>query len=213
MNQDRAESPTQDEKTLDDELFRARRENRRHFRRRIAIIGVVLAVAAGIEWRRPIGVFAVGRWYAHKAGGPTVSVDDAMDMIEAGDALMIDVREPEEFAVSHWEGARPLPLSAIKREGWPANWPRDRPIIAYCTVGYRSGVAARLLGEQGLEARNLVGGILALTHTRPSLVNESGRTWTVHTWTGSYAWMLPPDYRATWSEQTAENTPTTQPDP
>lgn len=185
---------------LEAELDRLRRENRGRLRRRVAVIMVVLLTAAGVQWYRQIGLWVTSRWWATKAGGPTVSVAAALRAISSSDALVVDVRDPEEYAVSHLEGARSLPLAELKSSGWPSGWRRDRPVILYCTAGYRSGIAALLLQEQGLEAKNLMGGILALAQANQPLFDGSGQTWRVHTWHESLAWAVPVPYEAAWSD-------------
>jgi len=185
---------------LEAELDRLRRENRRRLRRRVAVVMVVLLTAGGVQWYRQIGLWVASRWWATKAGGATVDVASALREIGTSDALVVDVRDPEEFAVSHLEGARSLPLAELKSSGWPPEWRRDRPVILYCTVGYRSGIATRILREQGLEAKNLVGGILALAQANQPLFDGSGQTWRVHTWSESLAWMVPTPYEAAWSD-------------
>lgn len=188
-----------DSDKLEVELDRLRRENRSRLRRRVAVILIVLMTAAGVQWYRQIGLWVTSRWWAAKAGGPTVDVSTALREIEMGNPLVVDVRDPEEFAVSHLEGALSLPLAELKSSGWPPDWRRDRPVILYCTVGYRSGLAAQCLLEQGLDAKNLVGGILALAQADQPLVDGSGQTWRVHTWHESFAWMVPMPYEAAWS--------------
>lgn len=185
---------------LEAELDRLRRENHSRLRRRVAVIMVVLLTAAGVQWYRQIGLWVASRWWVAKAGGATVSVAAALREIGTRDTLVVDVRDPEEFAVSHLEGARSLPLDELKSSGWPPEWRRDRPVILYCTAGYRSGVAALLLQEQGLEAKNLVGGILAIAQADQPLFDDSGQTWRVHTWRESLAWMVPAPYEAAWSD-------------
>ena len=185
---------------LEAELDRLRRENRSRLRRRVAVILVVLLTAAGVQWHRQIGLWVASRWWVAKAGGPTVSVSSALREIGTSDILVVDVRDREEFAVSHLQGARSLPLATLKSSGWPPEWRRDRPVILYCTAGYRSGVAALLLQEEGLEAKNLVGGILALAQANQPLFDGAGQTWRVHTWRESLAWMVPSPYEAAWSD-------------
>jgi rhodanese-related sulfurtransferase len=183
---------------LEAELVRLRGENRRRLRRRVSVILIVLLTAAGVQWHRQIGLWVTSRWWVAKAGGPTVDVSTALHQIETSDTLVVDVRDPEEFLVSHLEGARSLPLAELESSGWPPDWRRDRPVIVYCTVGYRSGLAARYLQEQGFDAKNLVGGILALAQADQPLVDGSGQTWRVHTWHESFAWLVPAPYEAAW---------------
>lgn len=75
------------------------------------------------------------------------------------DLILLDVRKPEEFAVSHLQGAR---AASSKDEamrilrGVPAN----RRIVVYCSVGYRSSELAEFLMKTGFtEVYNLEGSI------------------------------------------------------
>ncbi len=71
-------------------------------------------------------------------------------------AALVDVREPEEFARGHIEGAMNLPLSQL-RERY-AELPRERPLQLYCGVGQRAYYATRFLTQHGFQASNLSGG-------------------------------------------------------
>jgi NADPH-dependent 2,4-dienoyl-CoA reductase/sulfur reductase-like enzyme/rhodanese-related sulfurtransferase len=74
----------------------------------------------------------------------------------AGDAALVDVREPAEFASGHIEGAINLPLSEMReRHG---ELPRERPLQLYCGVGQRAYYATRFLMQHGYEVANLSGG-------------------------------------------------------
>lgn len=62
--------------------------------------------------------------------------------------ILIDRREREEYDVSHLSGAFHADsmedvIRIITQEG------RDRPVVLYCSVGYRSSVLARQLGKEG----------------------------------------------------------------
>jgi rhodanese-related sulfurtransferase len=71
-------------------------------------------------------------------------------------ALVVDVREPDEFAKGHVEGARNLPLSQLR--GRVDEVPRDREVWLYCAVGQRAYFAQRLLRQRGVDAKNFSGG-------------------------------------------------------
>jgi rhodanese-related sulfurtransferase/rubrerythrin len=90
-------------------------------------------------------------------------VEDLQRSRKEGEYLLVDVRQPEEYAQSHIPGARLLPLPEL--EDRLAEIPTDRDVVFYCRSGSRSSVAAALLAE-GQRGRtgavgNLVGGILA----------------------------------------------------
>ncbi|TFG89142.1 MAG: rhodanese-like domain-containing protein [Gemmatimonadales bacterium] len=73
----------------------------------------------------------------------------------AGGALLLDVRTSREFATGHLPGATNIPLGDLERRMHSLG-PKDRPIIAYCQSGQRSGLAKRQLTANGFTAvRNL----------------------------------------------------------
>lgn len=73
--------------------------------------------------------------------------------------LLLDVRQPEEFAVSHLTGARRVDAGAAA-QAILAQVPADQPIVCYCAAGLRSSVMARRLARAGhREVFNLEGAI------------------------------------------------------
>ena len=73
-------------------------------------------------------------------------------------ALLLDVREPDEFAEGHLPGAVNLPLSQMRARY--AELPKDRDIWVCCRVGQRAYYATRFLAQHGYRARNLSGGYI-----------------------------------------------------
>jgi rhodanese-related sulfurtransferase len=70
---------------------------------------------------------------------------------------IIDVRTPREHEDGHIPGAVLIPLTEL-RQRWQ-EIPRDRPIVLYCEVGHRAYYANRILRQNGVQARNLAGGL------------------------------------------------------
>lgn len=90
-------------------------------------------------------------------GVPEVDVHEARRRVEAG-ALLLDVREPDEWAEAHVDGARHVPLGDLD----PARVPQDAPVVAMCRSGRRSGQAVQALLAAGHpDVVNLDGGVLA----------------------------------------------------
>jgi adenylyltransferase/sulfurtransferase len=72
--------------------------------------------------------------------------------------LLIDVREPDEYAVAHIEGSRLIPLQTLPDE--LASLPRDREILVHCKAGGRSARAVGFLLENGFpRVKNVTGGM------------------------------------------------------
>ncbi len=68
-------------------------------------------------------------------------------------AVILDVRTKEEFKAGHIKGAKHIPLEQISgRLAEARKW--EKPIICYCRSGMRSGTAASILRNHGLEAMN-----------------------------------------------------------
>ncbi len=175
-------------------------DRRRRLRRRVAIVIVVLSLGAMIQWHRDIGLAVAGRWFAATAGAPSINVAEAMEMIAEQDALVLDIRGLRESATSHLKGAELFTLEDLKAGKLPEGVRKGRPIITYCTIGHRSGVAAKILTDEGYEAHNLRGGILALAQASAPLVGENGPTRRVHTWSKGFAWLLARDHEAIWDQ-------------
>jgi NADPH-dependent 2,4-dienoyl-CoA reductase/sulfur reductase-like enzyme/rhodanese-related sulfurtransferase len=76
--------------------------------------------------------------------------------ISKSNALILDVRNFDEFEAGHVQGARHLPLPELRAR--MAELPHDREIWVYCGVGQRSYYATRALRLNGFNARNLPGG-------------------------------------------------------
>ena len=94
--------------------------------------------------------------------------------IEVGSLLIIDVREPEEFRVSHLENAlnlgTGLSISQLIAD-------KNAAIVVYCSVGYRSARVAVSLKELGYsQVKNLHHSIFEWASKGYPLVNKSGET-------------------------------------
>jgi rhodanese-related sulfurtransferase len=77
-----------------------------------------------------------------------VSVDQARQRMAAG-AILIDVREDNEFAASHAAGARHMGRGIIERDIVQAIPDKNAELILYCGGGYRSALATDNLQKMG----------------------------------------------------------------
>ena len=91
-------------------------------------------------------------------GCPEVSPVDAVSLVDAG-ALLLDVREDDEWQAGHAPQAEHLPMSRIQHDY--ERLPVDRRIVCVCHVGARSAAVATALRNAGWDAVNLAGGMAA----------------------------------------------------
>jgi rhodanese-related sulfurtransferase len=81
-------------------------------------------------------------------------------LLDRGDAVLIDVREPDEHARERIEGARLAPLSRFDSVSLVGEAERGKVAVFHCNSGNRTAQAAdRLLGAGFAEAYQLEGGI------------------------------------------------------
>lgn len=84
-------------------------------------------------------------------------VDQATFAAAHGDgAVVIDVREPDEYVAGHVPAADLVPLSRLT--SYVAQLPRGVPVYVICASGNRSLAAADFLARAGVDARSVAGG-------------------------------------------------------
>lgn len=99
---------------------------------------------------------------------------------KTSNAIFLDAREANEFTVSHIEGAVPVGYDHFDLQKVTA-LPKDKPIIVYCSVGYRSEkIAEKLLNAGFSDVSNLYGGIFEWVNQGFPIVDETGPTEKVH---------------------------------
>jgi rhodanese-related sulfurtransferase len=86
----------------------------------------------------------------------SVTVHVLRSTLEAGENVVIDVREPHEYADGHVPGASLVPLATVPEH--VDGLPTDRPVYVVCAVGGRSAQAAAFLATRGVDAVNVDGG-------------------------------------------------------
>jgi rhodanese-related sulfurtransferase len=131
-----------------------------------------------------------------------MSSDAVLDLLDdkAGKVLLFDVREPDEFAVSHLPGAIRLAPDASIDQFYKHYGTRLEGImpIFYCSVGRRSNALAEAVAAHGrldtkrqpITPTNLRGGIFRWHNEAKPLVNVQGTTDQVHPYNGFWRRLL-----------------------
>lgn len=98
---------------------------------------------------------------------PAVDVADV-----PSDAFLLDVREDDEWAAGHAEGALHIPMGQLLAR--IAELPEDRRLHVVCRVGGRSAQVTEYLIAQGVDAVNVEGGMLRWVSAGRPMVTDTG---------------------------------------
>jgi rhodanese-related sulfurtransferase len=102
---------------------------------------------------------------------PTAAVDGIPDPLPEG-LLVLDVREDDEWEAGHVEGSLHIPLMDLGERYVEVG---SGQMLVVCRSGHRSEQATAYLVQQGFDAVNLEGGLMAWHAAGRPLVTETGR--------------------------------------
>jgi len=104
----------------------------------------------------------------------------AQELQQPAAPQLLDARTPAEYKVSHLAGARFVNFDSMQSEQF-AGLDRNRPVVVYCSVGYRSERVGERLQALGFkQVRNLYGGLFEWVNEGYAVVNAQGPTQDVH---------------------------------
>ena len=88
-----------------------------------------------------------------------VAPERVAELQREGAIQLVDVREPYEWDAGRIAGARHIELERVASQAPTID--RDTPVVFYCRLGARSGMAANAFRRAGYEAYSLTGGLEA----------------------------------------------------
>lgn len=119
-----------------------------------------------------------------------MSPKEAMTEAATGNIVFVDTRKAEEMEISTLPGAISEKEFLENRISY-----RDKKVVVYCTISYRSGLFARKMNEMGVPVYNLEGGIVTWVLEGGKVYNGERETKRVHVY-GKKWNLLPKGYEA-----------------
>lgn len=145
----------------------------------IAFAVLFIAVAAASQVRSETLAAFIGLRFPDVEWVDTETLAEWMSAPPSKTPLLLDVRSQEEFAVSHLRGA--VRVEPGQRSFEWLSVDEGRPIVVYCSVGYRSAAIVDALRASGVtDIRNLRGGIFTWANEGRPLFQDGVSASTVH---------------------------------
>jgi rhodanese-related sulfurtransferase len=147
----------------------------------IASLSFLSACAAGEEGLDDIHADII----SDHAGVAQIS-PEAFAALDESDLLILDIREPEEYAVSRIPGAIWVnPSATAETATIQIGSVEGKKVVVYCSVGRRSSIFAErvqdeMMANGAISVANLERGIFGWHNDKRALVDASGRTDAVH---------------------------------
>jgi len=122
---------------------------------------------------------------------PLVSQDELAKMLSKKKVILFDTRTKKEYNVSHIKGARLVDYDTFSSE-MVAGFDKEKPVVVYCSVGYRSEKIGEKLLELGFtNVQNLYGGIFEWkNHSHMVVDDRNTPTDSVHVYNADWGQYL-----------------------
>lgn len=98
-------------------------------------------------------------WRESKKGGTSVSSHQLTRMVNAEEAVLVDIRETKEFNTGHISGSINIPYAKLQSRINELSTHKDKTIILIDKYGQQTGAAGRELSKLGYQPARLQGGI------------------------------------------------------
>jgi len=162
----------------------------------VVVLSLLLAVFTAIMATRP------GSWKplisAQFPGGEWVDGETLSGWMEGAspeNLVLLDVRTPDEYAMSHLRGAQSVDPSNPNVAG--LSIPADATVVVYCSIGYRSAAIVEELKDAGIDdVYNLEGGLFDWANRDRPVYRGEKRVGEVHPFNRWWGLLLKRERRA-----------------
>ncbi|MDQ6862017.1 MAG: rhodanese-like domain-containing protein [Verrucomicrobiota bacterium] len=160
------------------------------------VLGLLVVVGFGSVYaaRWQIVNAAIRREFRNVPRISTAELANWLNDTSRAAPLLLDTRTRAEYEVSHLPGAV---YAGMDADYILPDEPRDRPIVTYCSVGYRSAKFARQLQSIGYtNVRNLEGSIFKWANEERPVLRDGNLVTEVHPYNSTWGLLLAKKYRA-----------------
>lgn len=160
------------------------------------VVAALPAIGCAVELLRPSNLnnveAAIRREFPEVKQVSTAQLSAWLNDQSYPSPLLLDVRTPDEYAVSHLRDACRVGPAA-KHADVLATVPKDRLIVAYCSTGYRSSAFVRRLQKAGFtNVYNLEGSIFRWANEGRPVFRAGQQVYEVHPYNGTWGRLLDP---------------------
>ena len=120
-------------------------------------------------------VAVIGMLFVHESrkAGPSLSPQQAINLVNKGGGVFVDVRDAAAFKKAHIVDAVHIPLSKLTEQKSQLEHYRDKPIILVCNMGQQAGSAGKQLKADGFsEVYKMAGGMIEWSNLQLPTVND-----------------------------------------
>ena len=117
----------------------------------------------------------IGMLVAHEGrkGGPALSPQQAINMVNSDAGVFIDLRDARAFQQGHIVDAVHIPMTKLKERSGELEPYKDKPVILVCNMGQQAGTASRQLKEAGFsQVYKMSGGMMEWTSLQLPTVSK-----------------------------------------
>ena len=112
-------------------------------------------------------------FHESRRGGRTLSPNQLVQLVNAEQAAVVDLRDPAEFRKGHIVDAVNIPYGKLDERLGELEALRERPLVLVCKMGQHSSAAGKkLLGKGFPKVNRLGGGIMEWQNSQLPLVKE-----------------------------------------
>lgn len=110
--------------------------------------------------------------YNQKLSGKSVSTNQATQLINREDAVVLDIRDRKEYKAGHIAGAINIPYADLKTRISELDKHKSVPIILVCKTGQTVSAASKMLLEKEFNAVRLSGGMMEWSSQNLPLIKK-----------------------------------------